>query len=153
MYFCNTLCMYPELHVANKADRLAADARGKLVQQGQQSGKLWHMAAASSAADADSDQCCSRLYRPHQRLAVCLVNPKPAVKHTDYIAQSRITSHRCAQRHCEHTLLQCITSLAAAFSRPTTPHEIKVRRLCGMQGVAPLHDDDDSHGGAALHCM
>ena len=53
--------MYPELHVANKADCLAADARGKLAQLGQQSGKLWHMAAASSAADADSAAVASFL--------------------------------------------------------------------------------------------
>ena len=53
--------MYPELHVANKADCLAADARGKLVQQGQQSGKVWRMAAASSAADTDSSAVASFL--------------------------------------------------------------------------------------------
>jgi GTPase SAR1 family protein len=45
--------VYPELHVANKADCLSADAKQRLLQQGQPAGNVWHMAASSNSSVVD----------------------------------------------------------------------------------------------------
>jgi GTPase SAR1 family protein len=52
---------YPELHVANKIDCVAADEKQKLLQQPQPSDNVWTMAASSLGPDVDAGAVSSFL--------------------------------------------------------------------------------------------
>jgi GTPase SAR1 family protein len=52
---------YPELHVANKADCVAADSLPRLTQSGQATSNVWHMAASSNSSNADGNAVSSFL--------------------------------------------------------------------------------------------